>query len=417
MCGITGLVFLKGVKRSPAIMRQLRFFMDELLIETQDRGEHATGVASFRRNGEYDFHKKKGNAVLMTTTDEEYRKVIDALSPTKSSVLISHTRYLTKGSAENNDNNHPFDIGCVVGIHNGSLRNDDELFKIYESDFKRIGTVDSEVIYQMFNHYGKEMKNFDYATVKRVLEEGHGDKNLRMKALAALAFVHKETPTMLHLVKGPVRPIDLAYWEEAGVIIFNSVDKYIKQAFATLERAGKALGFETNLTVKYMDVKEHHYLTIDSTASTVEEAISELMPIKIDAPATSSYGGSSGNWDGYGRNTSSGCSTSNSGCGTNKTNVSTKNTAGRVIEGALDEKTGEITIFTLEETAGATGDEEGKCAECDAVLSNEEKTAAYNNGAAPQYHVCSVCYEKMLQGKFLQASEEDKKNATDGVVV
>jgi len=417
MCGINGMTFLKGVKRDANTMRAIRHLFDELLIETQDRGEHATGISVHRRDGSYDFHKAKGTAWDMTTNDATYRQIIDAIDGRKTATIISHTRQLTKGTADNNDNNHPFDIGCVVGIHNGSIRtgNDDELFKIYENDFKRIGEVDSEVIYQMLNLYGKDQTNFTYDIVKRVLEQGHGDKNERLKMFAALAFVHKQTPTMLHLFKGHERPIDMAYWEEAGIIIFNSVEKYIKKAFMSLSRALKAFGIEIGLTVRYITVKTHHYLTVDANADNVLDAISEQKRIETLTNYTTSSYSSTGNAWGRG-GTGSRCGTgNNSTCGTTTTKTST----GRVIEGILDEQTNEITIFTLEETAGATGSN-GKvdCSECDKELTEDDKAGAWNNGVDDEHQVCGGCYEKMLNEHLgRNKDEEGKTNPADGVTV
>jgi hypothetical protein len=41
MCGINGMIMLKGVERSPEMMAKIRYVFSEIMIETQDRGEHA----------------------------------------------------------------------------------------------------------------------------------------------------------------------------------------------------------------------------------------------------------------------------------------------------------------------------------------------------------------------------------------
>ena len=41
----------------------------------------------------------------------------------------------------------------IIGIHNGTLYNDDQLFKSFQKYFKQEGTVDSEIIFRMLNMY------------------------------------------------------------------------------------------------------------------------------------------------------------------------------------------------------------------------------------------------------------------------
>lgn len=66
---------------------------------------------------------------------------------------IVHTRWATKGSPENNLNNHPIDVAGIVGVHNGHVSNDNELFsRIDKGAYVRAGQVDSEAAFAWMAH-------------------------------------------------------------------------------------------------------------------------------------------------------------------------------------------------------------------------------------------------------------------------
>lgn len=390
MCGINGMVFLKGVKRNKAMMNQIRYVFNELLVETQDRGHHATGIASFNRDGSYKTYKKDVEAELMTTNDKEYLNIVNDFHGENTGVVISHTRYLTKGSASNNNNNHPFDIGNVVGIHNGSVKNDDLLFKTY--GFNRVGEVDSEIVYQLINHYND--KGITFNGMKNALERS------RIRGFFALAFVHKNSPELLHLVKQD-RPMDIAYWEEAGIIIFNSVDKYVKKAFRKLERLGFALGTDLEQTVEYSNVRTDTYFTINAQANNVDDAISEAKKIYIISGDTkTSYSGKHNSTTTVG---------SKSGSQSNLKSITARDSKGVELEGIIDTVTGEVVVsakdndYTLD--MDSITDEPEICLDCGKFLDDEDISAGFNTHNPVNEKVCRKCYASVMKS-FMDEIDE-----------
>jgi amidophosphoribosyltransferase len=398
MCGINGMVFLKGVERSPELMAKVRYVFDELMVETQDRGEHATGLASFKRDGSYEFHKKDINADTMTTEDEKYREIISNFDPNESSVVIAHTRYLTKGKAENNNNNHPFDIGNIVGLHNGSAKNDDTLFKKYESHFKRVGEVDSEIVFQLINHYNKE--DITLKGLTSALED------TKLRGLFALAFVHKNNTNLLHLIKQD-KPMHLAYWKEAGVIIFNSIDEYIEKAFRKLERVGNSLGVSNaKQTVEILKVTPDRYFTVNAEATTAEEAISEEIRFYIETSAytyTNSYSSS--------KSTTS--TTSSSTYKSKYQSVTAKDSKGLVLQGEIDTVTGEVVIWSDDITDADDGsgllEDQETCLECHNWLTEEDSMASFNASNPEDEKVCSECYNEIMESFIADDLKEENK--------
>lgn len=396
MCGINGMVFLKGVERNAQMMAKIRYVFDELMVETQDRGEHATGLASFKRDGSYEFHKKNINADKMTTEDEKYREIIANFDGEQTGVVIAHTRYLTKGVATNMNNNHPFDIGNVVGLHNGSAKNDDTLFKAYEDKFKRIGEVDSEIVFQLINHYNKD--EITVPNLKKALED------TRLRGLFALAFVHKNTPNLLHLIKQD-KPMYLAYWKEAGIIIFNSDDDYITKAFRKLERVGVSLGItDTKQEVEIIRVTPDRYFTINANATTKEDAISEDIRFYIES-SSYTYSGSSTT------KTSTSTSTSTTKASTYKT-VTAKDSKGLVLQGEVDTVTGEVVIWSDDVTDADDGsglvEDEETCFECQEWITEEEVSASFNASNPKGERICSACYQEVMESFMPDAEKEDE---------
>ena len=113
-----------------------------------------------------------------------------ALPDTVGDVLV-HVRDFTKGHPTILANNHPIRHGRVVGIHNGIIANDDELFARHGLPRQEPEmTVDSEAIFALVDAYG---------TSPETLAELVG-------AMAA-AWLDERDPGVLHLARGVGRPL------------------------------------------------------------------------------------------------------------------------------------------------------------------------------------------------------------------
>jgi glucosamine 6-phosphate synthetase-like amidotransferase/phosphosugar isomerase protein len=395
MCGINGMVFLKGVERNEAMMDKIRFVFDQLLYETQDRGEHATGIASFKRDGSHELYKKDINADKMTRLDEEYRKIVNNFDGENTSVVISHTRYYTKGKPDKNFNNHPFHIGNVIGLHNGSVKNDDHLFTQYKEKFTRVGEVDSEIIFQLINHYNNE--NISVKGLKKALEDTW------IRGLFALAFVHQNDTNTLHLVKQE-KPMYIGYWQEAGIVIFNSDDDYIKNAFRTLERVGHAFGLlNAKQDVKIKKVTDDTYFSVNANATTLEEAVSKETKIYLES---SNYT--------YTKTSGTGTKTTTTNKTTNKyETVTATDSKGLVLKGEIDTATGEVIIWSNDDVNDSDDDkdqfEEVVCFECNEVMTEEDLQASFNAHNPKDQSICMACYTEIMEEYMKETPTDTSK--------
>jgi glutamine phosphoribosylpyrophosphate amidotransferase len=202
MCGIAGMSIAPGVEIDATATARL------LLAGIAERGQDATGYAFHDADGRVAVHKDS----IRLASFMEHMSL-----PERVRTTVMHVRDFTKGRPGINDNNHPIRYGHVVGVHNGHLINDDELFEAYGMPRSTPDiTVDSEAIMMLTEHLG---------TLPRALELVRGS--------AAVALLHDDDPGRLTLAKRASRTLHVAHGD--GLALFASTRE-------PLELARKALG-------------------------------------------------------------------------------------------------------------------------------------------------------------------------------
>lgn len=123
------------------------------MIELLPRGPDASGIAVINEPGtEESWVFKKALRPDRLAVRPKFEETLSKIGPHTNFVML-HARMTTVGSTEDNFNNHPIIVPNFIGIHNGTLYNDDKLFDAYKGDFERKGEVDSEVIFRLFGHF------------------------------------------------------------------------------------------------------------------------------------------------------------------------------------------------------------------------------------------------------------------------
>lgn len=139
MCGIAGF----SISDKDHRVIRTRVLSEALLKQIQQRGRDATGAvwSEYTDNGTELYYAKEA-----LPADDFIKRNISFI-PKHTRTALLHTRYATKGSPENPDNNHPIIVPSIIGVHNGHISNDDEVFA--KLDVERIAEVDSEAIFQL----------------------------------------------------------------------------------------------------------------------------------------------------------------------------------------------------------------------------------------------------------------------------
>jgi glutamine---fructose-6-phosphate transaminase (isomerizing) len=136
MCGIAGYSVQSGSPLDRTLAAQA------LLAAIAERGADAVGYAYRRAEDAYA-------AVVEQRTPAS--QLLERIAvPGEATQLLVHVRDYTKGHPSIAANNHPVRHGPVVGIHNGIIVNDDELFE--QHGWRRAEpemTVDSEAIFAL----------------------------------------------------------------------------------------------------------------------------------------------------------------------------------------------------------------------------------------------------------------------------
>jgi glucosamine 6-phosphate synthetase-like amidotransferase/phosphosugar isomerase protein len=152
MCGIATISIGRGARdRIP--YDKLRRLTTELMVELQPRGLDASGIAVINApETEESWVFKKAIKPDRLVVRPRFQETLEKIGPHTNFVML-HARATTVGSTEDNFNNHPIIIPGYIGIHNGTLWNEDKLFTQHEKDFPRAGEVDSEIIFRLYGYY------------------------------------------------------------------------------------------------------------------------------------------------------------------------------------------------------------------------------------------------------------------------
>jgi glucosamine--fructose-6-phosphate aminotransferase (isomerizing) len=218
VCGIAGYSLSSESTASRTLAAQA------LLAGISERGADAVGYAFRNADGRAEVTKLRGGASAL----------LDEISvPALSSQVLLHTRDHTKGHPDIDANNHPVRHGSVVGVHNGVIANDDELFARYglerhEEDM----TVDSEAIFALMELHRSE---------PHVLREVHGTM--------AAAWLDERAGDTVYLAKGVSRPL----W-----IGTTSTELY----FASTKRALAIVGAALRVRLETREVREGRLLEV-----------------------------------------------------------------------------------------------------------------------------------------------------------
>jgi asparagine synthetase B (glutamine-hydrolysing) len=211
MCGLAGIH-----RRSDKAIPKLDALANALLLAIESRGTDATGFLAVLDSGKVQLEKRTRPASSFVTTRGRMHA--------KARTVLLHTRFATRGSAENPANAHPVVSGNMAAVHNGTIYNADAIFDAFQ--LPRMAEVDSEVIPAIISHAG-----WENASASFDLFEGG----------AATAVVNVEKPQEMILAR--TRSYPMVYAVTDDLVIFASTDHAIKRAWQSTY--GKPLPVET----------------------------------------------------------------------------------------------------------------------------------------------------------------------------
>ena len=213
----------------PITERMIRLFLTGL----EHRGNDATGVALQLANGELHMIKVNVPAWNFCSRDD-YKEFIDEWLPQNPVTVLLHTRAATKGNPNEPKNNHPMFMASGMAIHNGVIRNDDELFKKW--GLERGAETDSDIIRAIVDKWG-------------VTEESVSRLN-QIRGTAAVAAIHPDFPGKLLLGRSG-SPLSLGsnenffVWASEKNIIHRAMRPWVERMGLAWQKQSLDMGFST----------------------------------------------------------------------------------------------------------------------------------------------------------------------------
>ncbi len=169
MCGIAA-VLLQPQERPPEFWQAIRQNFTQNLLFNEKRGQEATGLAVLQVDGQVQVAKLPLPASEFVKT-AVYHNILAAIGP-QTTLVLGHTRLPTKGTPAFHGNNHPIQVGTVLGVHNGRIYNDEALFA--QCNCPRQAQVDSEIIFQLLAPHSLAQDNY-LQTVHPALQQLKGE--------------------------------------------------------------------------------------------------------------------------------------------------------------------------------------------------------------------------------------------------
>jgi predicted glutamine amidotransferase len=190
MCGILGSAVNSINKLTEEQISRRSRIITALALAMEKRGSESTGIAIVKDN-KVLLHKGVDTASKFITS-RRYKNLL-AKNP---SVILGHTRQSSSGIVSQ-ANAHPFEYGTIIGCHNGSVSNDEDIMPE--------NTVDSQAIFYLLNE-----NNNDYKKTFSQLEGAF-----------AIEWIDKRDPNMVYL-STKANPLAIAFVREMGAWFWAS---------------------------------------------------------------------------------------------------------------------------------------------------------------------------------------------------
>jgi glucosamine--fructose-6-phosphate aminotransferase (isomerizing) len=187
MCGILGFTS----NNSKLDYGKIKDNLSQLFLLSESRGKESSGIAiKDFASGKINILKEPIPASQLIKT-QEYFSFLEKFLPAKTDqpvALIGHSRLVTDGSEDDNNNNQPVVKSKGVVIHNGIVTNVKDLWTKYGNKIKRAYEVDTEIILDLLR------LGIDAG---KALEEALKDVFRELEGAASIAILMEDSHNLL----------------------------------------------------------------------------------------------------------------------------------------------------------------------------------------------------------------------------
>lgn len=260
---------------------------------SESRGKEASGLAVRFQNSIYVFKEPITSSKLVKT--RQYKELFNQTLKTKAYdgvqlkapiLILGHSRLQTNGQSEINTNNQPVVKDGAIGIHNGIIVNDAQLWSQF-SQIKKKYDVDTEVFLSLLQMYRAQGKSLVEA-VKLVFGQIEGSASVALQFDDIDRFVLASNTGSLYM----------AFNQKCKILVFAS-EKYILQQVLDNKllrslfvgqsikqvEAYQGYSFDFNLSKQHMFPLSNHLVeTSDSAPLNSKAEIFELYDQQAPPP-------------------------------------------------------------------------------------------------------------------------------------
>lgn len=210
MCGIFGIL---GEQNENFSKKDYKNCLDKLFVLSESRGKEASGFAY--KSNKVNYLKTPHPASILVKS-KVYNDEINNYLISKKQLYstIGHSRLVTNGYEHENNNNQPFAKNGIVGVHNGIIVNDSDLWIKY-SDEAKFSDLDSELIPTLISRFERDGDNIVEAIQKFYSQ---------IKGVANFAFYHSSVEGLILSTNNG--SIYYVYCSKSKALIFAS-ERYI----------------------------------------------------------------------------------------------------------------------------------------------------------------------------------------------
>jgi glucosamine 6-phosphate synthetase-like amidotransferase/phosphosugar isomerase protein len=193
-----------------------------LLLLSEHRGPYATGAAWVKTDGTYRIEKVPVPARTFVQTPQ-YAEWINGIDQ-QVTVLMGHTRWPTRGSHLNLDNDHPLHCAPILLTHNGTILDVAQHFR--HLHLPRTAQVDSELLARIAQHaagdnglnldeFLSDLTSLDGRMSVALVASTRPDEVILLKGNMPLAVrIHRRKRILLYASES--RILDAALGNDAG---------------------------------------------------------------------------------------------------------------------------------------------------------------------------------------------------------
>ena len=270
MCGIFGYIS-NNTSCEKVLAKKI---LENLYKLSETRGKEASGLMISNKK---EIHVIKDSIPASELIKKKlYNQTLHNFLKSNDEICaIGHSRLVTNGAAEDNNNNQPFFFSGISAVHNGIITNEDSLWKKNSDLDKKFTNLDTEIFVKLFK------KNLDTFSITKALKKTYES----IEGVANVSILFEK----LHILILTSNNGSLYYIEskKKESLIFASEKYILKKCIDSIDSKNKFFSVHeithikpnTGIIVNLLSMKRHFFNFEKENLIKFEEANKKIIDI------------------------------------------------------------------------------------------------------------------------------------------